>query len=906
MKPIQDFDLWSANKKFLPEAKKVIQNIRNSEPARKVKSGMNNVYGFYPSRKMGLTIQFESHKLELAGIYEKEHDSQVIEYYDQPPTFTIRYLDKGGKRRGHRYTADYFVIEKNWIGWEEWKPEAQLEKLSLQYPSRYVKDASGKWSCPPAEEYANNLGLSFRVISSKDVNWIYQRNIQFLEDYLIDRELSVPETSRQEIMQLINITGSITLGDLLENEGLFTVDDVYTLIGLGEIYVDLYNYPITEYNKFPIFNSKENAQALFNSKESQTNKQFIPQLINVYVSQKISWNLKIYQVVNFTTESISLLSEKNDFIELPKSTFEELIAKGNIKAKQTKGKDDTSNEELLKAINSASPKELEDANMKFNIIQKVLNGVDPADLDVPGRTIRDWKSKYLSAQKVYGNGYIGLLPNRHKQGNRSRKIPSEVIELMISLIEQQYENKRQKNKMRVYEILVEKCYLMGVSPPSFRTFCNEVNKRSKHELTKKRQGPKAAYDTEQVYHELSFSTPRHGDMPFQICHIDHTQLDVELICSKTKRNLGRPWVSLLMDAFSRRIFAFHLTFDPPSYRSCMMLLRECVIRYSRLPKKIVVDGGKEFHSVYFDTLLARYNCAKHVRPGGKPKFGSVCERLFGIVNKDFIHNLLGNTQITKEVRKVTKSFNPKNISVWTLEELFQALTKWSYEIYDNRVHGSLDESPCSSYLRGLEKTGERKHTYTVYDETFKMLTLPSTKKGTAKVIPGQGVKINTFYYWSDSFNNPMIEGKQIPIRYDPFNIGLAYAFVNNCWIELVSHYYNILVNRTEKELKVITEEARKRKRLTQSSRAYENRDIVELLRNAETFEELQLQTLKDQAIKNTLDMKGKTENKISDREIINDLKSVSDRGYDQVDKRTGRKSIDEMVSSNTFESYEEF
>ena len=39
----------------------------------------------YPSRKMGVTIQFEDHRVELAGIYEMEHDATVLEYFDQPP-----------------------------------------------------------------------------------------------------------------------------------------------------------------------------------------------------------------------------------------------------------------------------------------------------------------------------------------------------------------------------------------------------------------------------------------------------------------------------------------------------------------------------------------------------------------------------------------------------------------------------------------------------------------------------------------------------------------------------------------------------------------------------------------------------------------------------------------------------
>jgi hypothetical protein len=50
-------------------------------------------------------------------------------------------------------------------------------------------------------------------------------------------------------------------------------------------------------------------------------------------------------------------------------------------------------------------------------------------------------------------------------------------------------------------------------------------------------------------------------------------------------------VTLLVDAFSRRILAAYLTFDPPGYRSCMMVLRDCVRPHARLPQFVVVDGG---------------------------------------------------------------------------------------------------------------------------------------------------------------------------------------------------------------------------------------------------------------------------------------------------------------------------
>lgn len=78
----------------LPECgRSIVRQIRSSDPARRVGGGRRKVSGRYPSRKMGITIQFESHRVELARIYELEHDPGVLEYWDQPPSFKLEYID---------------------------------------------------------------------------------------------------------------------------------------------------------------------------------------------------------------------------------------------------------------------------------------------------------------------------------------------------------------------------------------------------------------------------------------------------------------------------------------------------------------------------------------------------------------------------------------------------------------------------------------------------------------------------------------------------------------------------------------------------------------------------------------------------------------------------------------------
>jgi len=385
----------------------------------------------------------------------------------------------------------------------------------------------------------------------------------------------------------------------------------------------------------------------------------------------------------------------------------------------------------------------------------------------------------------------------------------------------------------------------GIAVPSYKTFAQAIQNRPRAEQVKKRQGKRAAYQHETFYQELSLTTPRHGDRPFEIGHIDHTQLDIELVCSKTGRNLGRPWGTFLSDAFSRRLLAVTLTFDPPSYRACMMVLRECVQQHSRLPQIVVVDGGCEFESIYFETLLARYECSKKTRPGAKPRFGSVCERLFGTTNTRFIYNLLGNTQITRNVRQVTKSVSPQQQACWTFGPFHTRLCEWAYEVYDTLEHPALGQPPRDAFAMGMRQGGQRLQRLIPYDEAFRMLTLPTTRKGTAKVMPHLGVKINALCYWSDALLDPEVGKAQVPVRYDPFNAGIAYAFIKGRWVQCLSEHYAIFAGRSEREIQLSTAELRKRNQLHGQRLTITARKLADFLTSLEAEELLLEQRLRD-------------------------------------------------------------
>ena len=107
------FEVWCLQHHLSEQAKTVVQRIRSSPPSRLVRGAAGNVSGRYPSQKMGCTIQFESHTVELWAIYTMEHDPTVLEYYEQPTTVHLRYLSKAGRRLTVSHTPDFLVLTQD-------------------------------------------------------------------------------------------------------------------------------------------------------------------------------------------------------------------------------------------------------------------------------------------------------------------------------------------------------------------------------------------------------------------------------------------------------------------------------------------------------------------------------------------------------------------------------------------------------------------------------------------------------------------------------------------------------------------------------------------------------------------------------------------------------------------------
>jgi putative transposase len=189
--------------------------------------------------------------------------------------------------------------------------------------------------------------------------------------------------------------------------------------------------------------------------------------------------------------------------------------------------------------------------------------------------------------------------------------------------------------------------------------------------------------------------------------------------------------------------------------------------------------------------------------------------------------------------------NPKEHAVWTLAGLHQHLAEYLYNIYDSTPHVALGQSPREAFELGLARTGQRCHRLVAYNSEFLMATLPTTTRGAAKVIPNRGVKINHILYWCEAFRYPDCLDKQVAVRFDPFDVGTAFAFVHNEWHACHSEHYLTLRGHSERELMLATEEI---KRLHQDhSREYAitGRRLADFLTSVEAEELLLKQRICD-------------------------------------------------------------
>jgi len=814
-----------------------IRRIRDTLPARATRTNKRSAKSRYAPVSMPFVIEVEATATEYAAAVEFDHDPNVLEFYSQVEALTVEYRSgTEGRRVRFPTTPDFFCIRADKFVYVECKTEEELISLGRKSPNRFQRGPDGCWRSPPGELAAAEFGCGFEVRSTAQNNWTLIENVEILKDY-VHASSEIGSEVKTAISSRLEERGWLSLFELVHMEPEVPVDALYSLIARKELFFPIATQRLADQDRACVFRDAQthDAHAVFIS-AAQKRGSSEATAIEIRAGSLFTWDDKPWQILNSGSTLLSIRSLDTEagiptIAELSNAQFLELVGLGRIRT--VTGGAEVNSTEAEEILRRASPKDLSKAQAKYAAIQTLVRS-NTQPLAAPLRTLYFWQREYRDGEARYGNGFVGLVPKR--RGNRTPKASVAALELADEVIAQDWETIRHKKRLASYGTYSKRARSGGISKISYVTFCKRVKARSGANQHAKRFGEKAAYDQEPQYLEVEYTTQRHGVRPWHIGHIDHTPLPLKFVHSKFGSIERTIWLTILMDAYSRKILAYYLSFDEPSYRSCMMVLRDCVRRHHRVPQIIVCDGGPEFSSAYWETQLASVGSTKRDRRAGRPREGSVCERTFDTTQSQLVKSLLGATDVVeKYFRRISPEVRPERHAVWTLDQFDIGFQRYLDEVYHVNPHGGLGMSPNAAWALGIKSHGTRNHIAIPYDKLFIIQSCPAVHRGQVKVLPA-GVKINYRWFKCEALTRPGALGTNVPARYDPFNSGIAYVYVQREWHECRSEMYSIFAQRSEREIRLITEHLRLTSRQGNRNLSVTAERVADLLQSLEEEE----------------------------------------------------------------------
>lgn len=187
---------------------------------------------------------------------------------------------------------------------------------------------------------------------------------------------------------------------------------------------------------------------------------------------------------------------------------------------------------------------------------------------------------------------------------------------------------------------------------------------------------------------------REAGRPNDIWQADHTPLDILVVEPSSGTGTARPWLTVVLDDYSRAVPGYALNLSGPSAMQTALVLRQAIWRKPEpawrvcgVPGVLYVDNGSDFTSSHIETVCAELHVRLvHSAPGRARGRGKV-ERLFDSVNQLFLPGLPGHLVEGRAV-------SPPKL---TLPELDRALKAFIVNDYHQREHSETGQAPAARW-----------------------------------------------------------------------------------------------------------------------------------------------------------------------------------------------------------------
>lgn len=370
-----------------------------------------------------------------------------------------------------------------------------------------------------------------------------------------------------------------------------------------------------------------------------------------------------------------------------------------------------------KDLNAHGKERLEEAERKFDIIKPLL--------DKPGRTKREvmaratemglhYTTLYSWLHDFETTGKLTVFVRQDRKDKGKSLLPPATEKIVSETIESFYLTKQRRIASKVIEEVEKLCAKAGVKAPHPNTIRNRLKQVDAFRKTKARKGAKAARD---AFAPLKGHFPG-ADFPLSVVQVDHTPLDIILVDDIHRQPIGRPWLTLLIDVFSRMVLGFYISFDPPGNLSLGLCLTHAFLPKENwlakldietawpcwgIPRTIHADNAKEFRGNMLQKAAKEYGIDIEWRPVATPHYGAHIERLLGTLNRE-VHAAPGTTFSKPSERG---EFDSDAESAMSLSEFERWFTILCVEVYHQKRHSELGMPPIAKWQEGIFGAGKK-------------------------------------------------------------------------------------------------------------------------------------------------------------------------------------------------------
>lgn len=463
-------------------------------------------------------------------------------------------------------------------------------------------------------------------------------------------------------------------------------------------------------------------------------------------------------------------------------------------------------EDVLEAGGSETlPKEdLEVANKRRQQLTLLIEAAQPtrelagkiaAQLGVSIPTIYRWRLAYLES----GKKITSIAPHHPSGGRGKARIDESADAIADEAIKELYLSNLKPTVSKVYEKIKLRCHRAKVKPPHKSTIRRRIEALDQREKEIARGGPQAA----KKFNAVPGQFPG-ADYPHAIWQIDHTPADICIVDEVYRRNIGRCWLTVAIDVFSRCIVGFYVSLDKPNATSVgMCLVNGILMKDGWLkahgigarwdvwgkPRTVLADNDKTFRCETVTQSAREHGINLEWRPVREPRWGGHIERLLGTVNKE-IQTLPGTTFSNPLARG---EYKPHEEAIFTLPELERYLAQWICGVYLVNFHEGIRRTPISKYELGLLGDGTRPGTGFPEHEPdparLRLDFLPIKRP----TVQADGITVNNITYY-DPLIDPWIHAmdphtkkkRRFICRQDPRDISVLWFLdpEKNCYFRI--------------------------------------------------------------------------------------------------------------------------